>query len=393
MSLATPTTQEVSDEIIAGLEGALSQTIPLLPKAFARVLAKVLAAVFVLLYKYAGWIFLQLFVAHASFRETEILGVKIRPLVEWGKLIGVGEPDAATQAEHVIDVTVVTQVGNLTAGTNLVRSETGVIYTVVAAVPLDAPVKPATIRAVSDQDGGDGSGAIGNLQPGDVVSFANPPPQVGGEATVVSQSVTGADAETPEAYRARVLRRFQAKPQGGAYADYREWAEEVVGVLNVYPYTSDTPGAVDVYVEATEASSGSPDGIPTGAQLDAVFDAIQLDDAGLASRRPANAGVNVNPITRVPFDLTVTGLIPDTPALRTAIEQGTDEFLRSREPFIVGLSVFPRKDRITQAEVGGIVANIVHAQGATAASLTLAAGQAYTLGHGEKAKLGTATFV
>ena len=54
MSLVTPSTQEISDDIIAGLEGALAQSIPLLPKAFSRVLAKVLAAVFVLLYKYAG---------------------------------------------------------------------------------------------------------------------------------------------------------------------------------------------------------------------------------------------------------------------------------------------------------------------------------------------------
>ena len=314
-------------------------------------------------------------------------------MVEWGKLIGVGEPEAATQAELVIDVKVVTQVGNLAAGAQLVRVETGVIYTTIAAVPLSAPIVQATVRAVSDQAGGDGSGAIGNLQPGDIVSFANAPAQVGGDATVVSQAVTGADGEGPDEYRASVLRRFQAKPQGGAYADYREWGEEVAGILNVYPYTSDNPGEVDVYVEATEASSGSPDGIPTGAQLTAVFDAIELDDAGLATRRPANAAVNSLAITRVAFNMTVTGLLPDTPELRAAIEDGVDEHLRAREPFIVGLSVFPRKDRITQAEVGGIVAGIVHAQGATVAAVTLAAGQAYTLEQGEKAKLGTTTYV
>ena len=393
MSLQTPTTQEISDQIIAGLEGSLSQTIPLLPKAFARVLAKVLAGVFVLIYKYCGFIFLQLFVAHASFRETTVLGVTLRPLVEWGKLIGVGEPGAATQAELVVDLPVVTQVGSLAAGTQFVRSETGIVYVSIAAVPLDAPIKQVTIRASSDQEGGDGSGAIGNLEAGDIVSLANAPAAVAGEATVVSQSVTGADAESADDYRAKVLRRFQAKPQGGAYADYREWAESVAGIVHAYPYTSDDPGEVDVYVEATEASSGSPDGIPTGAQLTAVADAIELDDAGLATRRPANAAVNVFAITRTAFDLEVTGLTPDTPDLRTAIQEGVDEHLRSREPFIVGLSVFPRKDRITQAEIGGIVASIAHAAGASVAFVTLAAGQAQTLGQGEKAKLGNPTYV
>jgi len=61
MSLVTPTTKELSDNIIAQLEATLNQTIPLLPRAFNRVLAKALAAVFILLYKYGGFIFLQIF--------------------------------------------------------------------------------------------------------------------------------------------------------------------------------------------------------------------------------------------------------------------------------------------------------------------------------------------
>ena len=43
MSLLVPTTQEVSDNTIAEIELAISQTIPLLPKGFTRVLAKVFA--------------------------------------------------------------------------------------------------------------------------------------------------------------------------------------------------------------------------------------------------------------------------------------------------------------------------------------------------------------
>jgi uncharacterized phage protein gp47/JayE len=391
MALDSPTTSEISDQIIAGLQASIGQTIPILPKSFARVLAKVLAAVFILLYKYAGFIFLQLFVAHASMRETTINGTQVKPLVVWGQLIGVGDPTVATQAELVIDVTVTNQTGSLAAGSLLIRSATGIVYTTIAAVLLDAPTVQATMRAVSDQDGGDGSGVIGNLEADDVVSFANPPPNVATDAVVVSQAVTGADGELEADYRARILQRFQAKPQGGAYADYREWGEEVAGVLNIYPYTGQLPGEVDVYVESTVAID--PDGIPTQPILDDVFDAIELDDAGLASRRPANAAVNVYPITRAEFDLTISGLDPETAELQTDIETAADEYLRSREPFIVGLSVLPRKDRIITAELGGIVAGIVHAAGATVTTVTLTPGPAHTLSPGEKAKLGTTTYI
>ena len=106
MALAVPTTASINATIIAQLEASLSQTIPLLPKAFSRVLSKALAGVFILVYKYAGFMFLQLFVAFAQNRDTEINGTTVNPLQAWGVLIGVGLPDAATHAELVISVTV-----------------------------------------------------------------------------------------------------------------------------------------------------------------------------------------------------------------------------------------------------------------------------------------------
>lgn len=384
--MKTPTTQEISDIIVADLEASISQQIPLLPKAFQRVLAKVLGGVGVLLYKYAGWILLQMFARHATAREVEINGRRIRPLIELGRRIGVGDPYAAVRAELVVAVTVTTQEGSLAGLSQLVRPETGIIYTTTAAVPLDAAIVQVTIRAASDQLGGDGSGSLGNLQPGDIVQFANPIPNVGTNAVVVSTVVQGADAEPVEVYRGRVVRREQRKPQGGAYADYQIWGEEVAGILHVYPYTG-LPGQVDVYVEATEDSSGDPDGIPTGAQLTAVYDSIQVNQAGLASRRPANAAVNVLPITRTGFQLQVFGLLPDTPENRAAIDEGADEHLRSREPFILGLSSLPRDDRVTKDELGGVVAAIVNAAGATVTKIELFPGPAYTLGPGEKSKL------
>jgi uncharacterized phage protein gp47/JayE len=393
MSLATPTTRTLSDQIVAQIAASLSQSVPLLPKAFVRVLAWALAGAIVLVYKYAGFIFLQMFVAHASSQETTVNGKTLIPLVEWGVLLGVGRPNAATKAELLIAVSVTDQTGSLPAGTQLLYAPTRVVYVTTADVAKDAPTIQVTIRAASDDQGGDGSGDIGNLQPDDVVSFASTPAGVATDAVVVSQSVTAADAEDSEVYRQRVIKFVQRRPQGGAYADYQSWGEGVEGIVHVYPYTGD-PGEVDVYVQATEESSGDPDGIPTGAQLIAVAEAIELEESGLATRRPVGAAVNVLPISLEEFEVTISGLDPDEQATRDAIEDGLDEYLRSREPFIVGLSVLPRDDRITEAAVSGIVDTIVSALGATVTTVELSPGPAYTLGPGEKARLVTPlTFV
>lgn len=398
MSLTTPTTKEISDNIIAQLEASLNQSIPLLPKAFLRVLARALAGVFVLLYKYGGFMFLQMFVRTATISETTVNGRILSPLIEWGRLIGVGDPAPATNAELLIAITVENQTGSLPSGTQLVNADNGVTYITISSVLLNSPTVQATVRAVSDQAGGGGVGAIGNLSAGAELSFANPLANVSRTALVVSQTVTGADGESTEAYRQRIIDRFQKRPQGGAYSDYEQWGEEPAGILNVYPYTSACPGQVDVYVEATEASSGSPDGIPTPAQLQEVLDSIELDQSGLATRRPANALVNAFPITRTGFDVRVTTLqVNDLAAVQQSIETALIEYFRGREPYIIGLSVPPRKDRITRTAVGGVVEDIVTANGGifggVLVTINSVQSDAYTLGIGEKAKLKSVVFV
>lgn len=398
MALVTPTTQQIASNIIGQLETAISQTIPLLPKSFSRVLAKVLAAVYVVLYKYAGFSLLQQFVSSASFEETEVNGNIIRPLVEWGRLVGVGDPLAATQAQLTLTVTVLNQVGSLPGGTQLLYAPTGVVYLTTAAVLLSAPTVAVTALASSDPDNGDGSGTIGNVEVGQILQFAGSPPNVATNATVTGSVVVGADGESEDVYRARVLRRCQRRPQGGAYADYQAWGTEVAGIRNVFPYTGNNPGEVDVYIEA----EAGPDGIPTGPQLAEVLDFIEFDPneapspTGLANRRPANAAVNVLPITRTAFDVDLTGFAATDPtAVLASIDLGVDEFLRAREPYIVGLSSLPRLDRITQGAVAGVVQEIAESNGASVAAVTLrrlgVTITQYTLSRGELAKLGALT--
>tara|TARA_R100000541_G_scaffold18689_2_gene28564 strand:+ start:14320 stop:15510 length:1191 start_codon:yes stop_codon:yes gene_type:complete len=391
----TPTTKQVADNIVAQIEAQISQSVPFLPKTFIRVLARAVAGVYVVLYKYGGFIFLQMFVSTASDKQTTINGRTITPLREWGDLVGIPAPKAATQAELEVTVTVTNQTGFLLSGSQLLGQTNGVTYLVSGDVALNAPTVQAVVRAAGDQQGGDGAGTIGNLDAGAIVSFANPLPNVAREAVVASQVTTGADGEATAAYRQRILDRFQKRPQGGAYADYEQWGEEAAGVANVYPYTSTCPGQVDIYVE----SSTEPDGIPTNAQIQAALDLIELDENGLATRRPANALVNGFPITRLAFDVRVTGLLVPSglPEVQAQITEAVTEYFLTREPFIIGLSVGARTDQVTQTAVGGIVDDIVSAAGGIFTGVTLELNTVltniYILGIGEKSKLGTISYV
>lgn len=399
MSLPTPSTAAVADNILSQLESSLGQTIPLLPKAFLRVLARVLAAVFVLLWKYAGANFLNTFVRTASAEPTEVNGRVVRPLVEWGTQVGEGEPTAATQAELTLVATVHTagSADDLAAGTQFLHAPTGIVYLSRAVVAV--PATPGTYEIVVVASGGpnntDGSGVVGNLTEGSELSFARPHPRCANIVVVDSVDVPGTDAEPVEDYRARVMNRWQRPPQGGAYADYWKWATEPASIVDAFPYAG-LPGEVDVYVEA-ETTEGNPDGIPTEGQIAEAEAAIFATVEGLASRRPVTALVNVLSIARTGFNVEVGGLTPDTAENRDAIEAGVDAHLRSLAPFIVGLSVLPRRDRVAQIAVAGVVQEIAEARGCTVSEVTLKEGvdelPGRNLGKGEKAKLGGMTWL
>ena len=387
------TAKEIADTIIAQLEQSLNQTIKLLPKAFNRVLAKVLGGVFVSLYQFAGFILLQMFVKTASNEEFTVGGIPITPLKLWGQLVGIFQKDGE-QAEYQCSVNVITLGETLPSGTQVVNPDTELLYLTIGDVLLDSPVTAVPIRAVESNAASNLDLSVTNV----ILSFVSAPAYVEKDLVAFLEDVEGADPETTEDFRERILDRFAARPQGGAYADYRVWGEEVDGVANIYPYSGGTQptsgsGQVDVYVE----SENDPDGIPTQTLLDEVKDAIELDEAGLATRRPVNAYVNTYPISRETVDVIVSGLnTPDVGGTQQAIYDGLVGYFLGREPFIDGLSVPPRKDNITNSEVGGVVGRIAASKGGTVAAVEVSQGgvpfDILTLQEGVKAKLGSLTW-
>lgn len=391
MALETPTTREISENIATQMDAAFGSS---MPKSFTRVLAKVLAGTFVILYKYNGFMFLQMFVSTASMRPTEVNGKTIIPLVEWGRLIGAGDPRAATQAELQVRVSAEVLGSTLPAGAQLVHTPTGVTYITTESYVLENDITDVAILAVSDQNGGSGAGVIGNLPAGARLSFANPLTGVARSASVVAQTITGVEAESDEQYRARVISRFQSRPQGGAYVDYKLWAEETPGVARAYPYASEFPGQVKVYIE----SSTEPDGVPTDAQLQAALDSINFNNStGMAERRPVSALVNTLAIKPISFNVEIKGLsVENEPEVRADINAALDSYFRARAPFLVGLTLPPRMDRVTQSAVSGVVDGVVSLVNGVFDDVVLRRNNtetvSYNLGEGEKAKLGEVTY-
>lgn len=386
MALETPTTKAISDNIIAQMDATFGTS---LSKSFVRVLAKALAGVIILLYKYGGFSFLQMFVSTASMSPTVVNGRTIVPLIEWGRLIGAGDPRASEPTQLTVDVSAEVIGATLPAAAQLVFVPTGVIYITTESVVLTSATVSVNVVATAEF-----SGEQGNLGAGSVLSFANPLSGVSRNALVTAQSVTGVDAETPDQYRSRVVSRFQLRPQGGAYADYKLWAEETPGVLRAYPYAADFPGQVEVYIE----SSTEVDGIPTTAQLEAALNSINYDNStGQATRRPVGALVNTLPIIRVGFSVEIQGLnVQNEPDVRAEILSALTTYFLDRAPFLVGLSIPPRVDRITQTSVNGVIDDIVSLNNGVYTGVILRKGATvtalYSLAKGEKAKLTGVTY-
>lgn len=396
--MAGKTIKSISDGIISQLESSLNQTIPLLAKSFNRVLAKSTASVFIMLEYYNNFMFKQWFVNTCSSEDIVILGITVNPLNYWGNLIGLDGRKPGTRAELEIEIVVDQISGILDAGTQLQSAQNGFTYITSQQYTLTTNPQLINVKAADDPSSNNGVGANGNLSASDVLSFVNPLAQVGTNATVTNQLVVGANPETADAYRQRVIDAFRRRKQGGAPVDYEIWGESVDGISNIYPYTGQ-PGEVDVYVEATSESSGSPDGIPTPTQLAAVNDAIQFDVNGKASRRPIGSFVNTLPITRAGFKVVVSGLsVENQSQVEGFITDAVTDFFLAAEPYIVGLSTPPRTDQISTIAVESVINDVVSANNGTFLSATVfrfttgSGISVYQLAVGEKAKLSEITY-
>jgi hypothetical protein len=381
-----PTTKQITDQNIANFEAQLGQTVPLNPKAFLRVLSAMEATLSTSLYKFAIDRIKQVLATTATGQGLDDLGAEY------------GVPRKVAVAT-VLTITLPGTNGTIISATNdFVGDSNGIRYSVDASATVTGGI--ATISVTAQQ-----TGVIGNLSNGETLTIGS---QVAGAetiATVTATTTTGAEEETDDNYRIRILDVIRAPGGGGNAADYRNWSQEVAGVARAYPYAgkpaallaTSSPPDRTVYVESTTAID--VDGIPPSSLLDQVRVSITTDpDTGL-SRQPlglTDDTLFVEAITRTPFFVQISGLIVDTTieaTVKAEIDTQLTAYFRGLRPFIDGVdAVIDRNDLITDLTVGDVVQDVLKASGGSAQSIAfdiLSGGSLpeYQFGQGETGKL------
>jgi hypothetical protein len=388
--------EEIRDLIINGLQQQWNNRLRILPKSFVKILATVLAGVFIICYKQIGWVFLQISPETAYWKEILILGIKIRPLVKWGVLLGVGEPYTGSQWRGVLQITVTQVNSTLDAGTQLKSDITGKIYLTDTTKTLENEIETIEIACAE-------SGTAGNLEPGESLYFVNPLGNVKKDAEIESVISIAVDDESEAEYRHRVVNRWRVQPQGGALADYRIWGMEVPGVLNIYPY-KDIHSPSGVFVFVSGIPSIFPDRIPSAALLVLVGKSCTYNpETNKASRKPLTAIIdptgderylNVKAVTVVVFDVYIDG-VSGIPALdfSQSVKTPIEEYFLGREPYNRGLSDDNnRTDLVSKNNVSSVTDQVAISLKAEFNSVVLRRSgsviASYSLGMGELCKLG-----
>ena len=396
MAYENKTIDDVYNLILTALQQQFNNRLRLLPKAFIVVLAKILAAFYIIPFKLCGWFLLQIFPDTASYSKVNVLGHTIRPLVKLGDQFGVQRPMEGKAWQGVIIVKRLAENKSVALGTQLKSDITGFIYLVAESTELDEDEKRVEVYCTEN-------GIDGNLADGDVLTFVNPIDFAEKNADVSETTVKGTDNEREESYRRRVVNRYSTQPQGGALADYRIWAYDVAGVLQSYPYNDeDSPGGVVIYVAGT--TDLFPTRVPDSALLVAVGKACTYDpDTGMASRKPLTAILdpqgnetypNIKPVRITRFNVHVTGLTGATAAdFGESLKSELETYFNNREPYIRGLSNDNnRTDSILRNSLISIANSVALSMKATFDTVTMNTSgpviAEYTLGKGELAALG-----
>ena len=370
-----PTVAEIKARIVSDIESQIGQTTPFLPKSFNRVIAGAFAGAIILLYQAALWVYKQIFPETADYDALILLG----------RLVGLSPTRAVAS---VITANGFGTTGeSVLTGTTLFKSDSGIIYKVTTGGTIAGGYALCTLTSQT-------AGEVSNIADGATLSIVTADTVLTGSATVVDTTTDGDDEETEEHFRARVVARYKKRHTGGSPSDYELWGLEAPHFIWVSPVAGDEPGEVWVYGEVDNQT----DGIPDSSQLATLLTYIETDpETGLESRRPIGDEVTCLPITRKVFDFTIN-IRDATTSIKADIETALSDYLLSLSPYNEGVSI-ERDDAVTDTGANGAANDVARTNNATILQLVMRENStggivnSYILYGGEKAKLGTVTFV
>jgi uncharacterized phage protein gp47/JayE len=258
-------------------------------------------------------------------------------LFAWAALIGVYQKDS-TPATGWAQFTGAAGLV-LPSGASLTRQD-GTPYTTTA----DGTVDATGLLAVPIVAAVNGAGT--NADIGVAIGIDFPVPGINSGGVTATPLTGGADQETQDELRTRMLFEYANPPQGGSVADYVEWALEVPGCTRAWVQTGGLTGSLQVYPmfdEANAAHGGFPQGTDGVATEETRAPAASGDQLIVADHiwplQPVTALVFVAAPVPLPIDITLGSLDPLTVEIETAITAALrDAFLVIGE---VGGTIYP----------------------------------------------------
>jgi len=189
------------------------------------------------------------------------------------------------------------------AGTVLNRGD-GYQYTVSTDVSISsAGSGTGSITAVLPDPNDDptGGGAAGNTAAGTLLSLDISIAGVDSVVTVSTAITNGADIETEDSFRSRMLLAYQNTPQGGNDDDYESWALAVTGVTRAWTVRRLMgAGTVGVYIMIDDNDT-SNHGFPVGTDGISELDNWSAVKATGDQGRVADAIYPQQPVTSLVY--------------------------------------------------------------------------------------------
>lgn len=267
-----------------------------LRRADAEVYARVMGGVAHGLYGFIEWLSDQVIYDTAELEYLE----------RWCSIWGITRKVAAAATGTV---TFAVQAGSVIPSGTLLQALDGVQYQTTADATITAPTATAPVAAVL-------AAAAGNRATGQSLSLVSP--VIGVQTTATAGELSGgADVETDDALRARLIARIQQPPHGGAGYDYTAWALEVSGVTRAWVYPAEL-GLGTVTVRFVRDLDATP--IPDAGEVAVV-------QAYIDARRPVTAQVTVVAPAAVPINFQIQGLTPNNATVQAAVQAELQDLL------------------------------------------------------------------
>lgn len=331
---------------------------PCLKKSFIKTIGYAISGIAATLWQLAVWIYKQIFP-----QTCELPALKF-----WGGLIGVDYNEGQTANLTILLENVTAPY--LVSGTVYKDLNSGLIYKTISQVNSENNKIYTTVQCST-------SGSVGNLPVDTVLNIANPLDGIPMTAIVTEVKIEGTENEEVETYRKRVLYGFRKKSESGSPLDYYNWALEVSGIIDAFPYILEE-GIMTLFIVAngtgnkrTPSGEVTPNPFPLwvdgnftefegSGQFLQVAQSIEGSEIGVHNRRPAMATVKLKAPNYTAFDVEINGLT--NVSYNEAIKNAIINILDMKRPHIVVLDYPVAKARITNPELSAACMNVLEGE-------------------------------